>query len=139
MIFRIDLAGAKPVYQQLMDQIKLAIAGGRIRTGDKLPTVRDLAAQLRINRNTVSRVYTELEREGVLFTRTGSGTFVGEQASPFSLIEQRRHLASLADDFIAQASVYGLSDDEIETFFQGRMKTIFQGGKELKKSATGGE
>ena len=66
MIFQVDPASSKPVYQQLMDQVKLAIAGRRLRPGDKLPTVRDLAVQLRINRNTVARVYSELEREGAI-------------------------------------------------------------------------
>lgn len=138
MIFRIDPAGAKPVYQQLMDQVKLAIAGGRLRAGDKLPTVRDLAAQLRINRNTVSRVYTELEREGVLYTRTGNGTFVSEQISPYSVAEQRRHLGVIADDLIAQASLYGYSEDALTEFFATRVRAIYGSGKTNKKSANRG-
>ena len=141
MIFHIDPAGAKPVYQQLMDQIKLAIAGGRLRAGDRLPTVRELAAQLRVNRNTISRVYTELERESVLYTRTGSGTFVSDQVSPFSIAEQRRHLSSIADDLIAQASLYGYSEEDLVKFFSKRVSTVYgpdiKGTKPATKSSRG--
>lgn len=138
MIFHVDPGSAKPVYQQLIDQVKLAIAGRRLRTGDKLPTVRDLAVQLRVNRNTISRVYSELEREGVLYTRAGQGTFVSDEASPFSAAEQRRQLSRLADDLIAQARLYGFSRDEIDRFLDQRADAIFsndnntQNGKSTK-------
>ncbi len=135
MIFRVDPAGAKAVYQQLIDQVKLAIAAGRLRAGDQLPTVRDLAAQLRINRNTVSRVYSELEREGVLYTRVGHGTFISEQVSPFSRAEQRRHLNGLADDLIAQANLYGYSPEEVAQFFESRIKAVYPPVKPAKNSA----
>jgi len=133
MIFHVDPASAKPVYQQLIDQVKLAIAGRRLRPGDQLPTVRDLAVQLRVNRNTVARVYSELEREGVLYTRTGHGTFVSEHVSPYSLAEQRRQLGRLADDLVAQARLYGFSREEIDRFFRERADGIFKNDAKLDK------
>ena len=141
MIFQVDPASSKPVYQQLMDQVKLAIAGRRLRPGDKLPTVRDLAVQLRINRNTVARVYSELEREGILYTRAGHGSFVSDQASPYSNAEQRRQIASRADDLIAQARLYGYDRDALEQLFAQRMDAIFRQDDSTKvseKKAKGG-
>ena len=133
MIFHVDPASPKPVYQQLIDQVKLAIASQRLRPADKLPTVRDLAVQLRVNRNTVARVYSELEREGVLYTRTGHGTFVSEQASPFSSAEQRRQLARLADDLIAQARLYGYDRQQITDFLEQRIEGLFRSGDQPGK------
>src|ERR687896_676723 len=67
---------AVPIYAQLERSIRVAVASGRLRPGDQLPTVRQLAVALRINANTVAKVYSQLERSGVLETRRGVGTFV---------------------------------------------------------------
>src|SRR5262245_48025092 len=78
----IDPRDPVPIYAQLERGIRIGIATGSIRPGDQLPTVRQLAVDLRVNANTVARVYLGLEREGVLVTKRGVGTFVAEGAPP---------------------------------------------------------
>ena len=76
MILRIDPTGAVPVSEQIAEQIRFAIATGRLEPDEKLPSVRALARDLLVNPNTVAKVYRDLEREGILRTRPGSGAFV---------------------------------------------------------------
>ena len=76
MLVSLDTADATPIYAQVERGLRAAIAAGRLRPGDQLPTVRELAVELRVNANTVARVYGELERAGVFETRRGVGTFV---------------------------------------------------------------
>lgn len=80
MYISLDSNSGTPLYLQLAEQTRLGIATGMLRPGDQMPTVRDLAARLRINPNTVARVYRDLQAEGLLSSRQGSGTFVAEQA-----------------------------------------------------------
>src|SRR5712691_10427510 len=92
-VVSIDSRDATPIYAQLERALRTAIATGRLRVGDQLPTVRQLAVDLRINANTVARVYAELERAGVLETRRGVGSFVratATEARPAP--EHERHL-----------------------------------------------
>ena len=82
MKLRVDFKAGKPVYVQLMDQIRYAVASGALRESDPLPSIRPLAEELRINRNTVAKVYAELEAQGVVETRPGKGCFVRGAESP---------------------------------------------------------
>src|SRR6266446_5403022 len=103
-MFHIDPNHPTPLYAQLARAIQFAIATGKLRIGEQLPTVRQLAVDLRINANTVARVYAELERTGILETRRGVGTFVC--ARHFESPESRQredHLRDFADRFIAEA------------------------------------
>jgi GntR family transcriptional regulator len=84
MYFAINSASEFPVYQQIVDQIKREIALGRLSCTDKIPTVRELAAQLIINPNTIAKAYRILEQQGIVVTRVGSGTFVSEAGSSLS-------------------------------------------------------
>jgi len=92
MELRIDPASAVPVYAQVVDQVRMLIALRAIRPGDKLPSVRELAAQVRINRNTAAKAYQLLEAAGVLETRAGQGTFVADGVPPWSRDERLRRL-----------------------------------------------
>jgi GntR family transcriptional regulator len=76
MQFRIDNTSDRPVYQQIVDQVKRDIALGRLVKDEKLPTVRHLAKQLAINPNTIARAYRQLEQEGIIVTKPGAGAFV---------------------------------------------------------------
>lgn len=125
MIFQVDLSGPKPVYQQLSDQIKYAVASGRLQPGDKLPTVRDVAVQVRVNRNTVARVYSELEREGILHTRAGQGTFVSDRGSNLKRAEQKRQLSAAMKDLLAQAKLFGFSRDQITALFTDHLDAVY--------------
>ncbi len=112
-MFAIDHTDALPIYAQLDRAIRLAVATGKLRRGDQLPTVRQLAVQLRINANTVAKVYAELERAGVVATQRGVGTFIqnGENAA-LSLSERQRQLTALADEFLDRSVVLGFTQEE---------------------------
>lgn len=130
MYITIDPQSGLPLYLQLKEQMRLQVATGVLRGGDQLPTVRDLAAQLRINPNTVARVYRELCAEGLFSSRQGSGTFVAEDAlavadtQSLELVRQRlrsaialgrsvgltwQQLRDLALDMIADAQAAGVT------------------------------
>ena len=104
-----------PLYAQLERAIKLAIAGGKLSVGDRLPTVRQLAVELKINANTVAKVYAELERQGVLSTRRGIGTFVetADARSSASRGKRAAILGALAERFLAEAAGQGFAPDEL--------------------------
>ncbi len=112
-MFAIDHSDPLPIYAQLDRAIRLAVATGKLRLGDQLPTVRQLAVDLRINANTVAKVYAELERAGIVQTQRGVGTFIqdGENES-FSLSERQRQLAALADEFLDKSLVLGFTQRE---------------------------
>jgi GntR family transcriptional regulator len=89
MILQVDFQAGKPVYLQLADQIRYAAASGRLRPGEPLPSLRPLAEELRINRNTIAKAYAELESQGIIETIPGKGFFLKRNNSPFN--EQVRH------------------------------------------------
>ena len=113
-VVTIDPRDATPIYAQLERGLRAAIAAGRLRVGDQLPTVRQLAVDLRINANTVARVYAELERGGVLETRRGVGSFVsagpGDARSPR---EHERRLRAFVTRVLADAAAGGFTRDEV--------------------------
>jgi GntR family transcriptional regulator len=115
-IFKIDAGHPMPLYAQLERAVKFAIATGDLRVGDQLPTVRQLAVELRINANTVARVYAELERVGILQTKRGVGTFVREPngiAAAAHHNERARQLRTLVDNLLADAMALGFSVEEV--------------------------
>jgi GntR family transcriptional regulator len=120
-MFAIDGDDPTPLYAQLERAIRVAIATGRLSPGDRLPTVRQLAVDLKINANTVAKVYAELERSGVLEARRGLGTFIrqGGARGP-SPSDRERPLAELADRFLAGAAALGFSADEAIQFLKVR-------------------
>lgn len=110
----IDPRDATPIHAQLNRALRAAIAVGRIGVGDRLPTVRELAVELRVNANTVARVYAELERDGVFETRRGVGTFVrttAARARPTS--DHQRQLKAFATRVAADATAHGFTLDEV--------------------------
>lgn len=125
MFFQVDLNSSKPVYQQLIDQVKFAVASGRLRPGERLPPIRELAVELRVNRNTIARVYAELEREHVVLNRAGQGCFVSERGSSLSRTEQRKQLTARLDELLAQAKLFGFSSEQTSELFTQRMNVVF--------------
>lgn len=113
MEFRIDSKSGVPLYRQIIEQVKFAIARGDLRTGDQLPTVRQMAVDLSINLNTVIRAYKEMEIEGLLETHQGSGTFVTNERPLVDQLERQRMLDQILTEMLARASSYGLSLDEV--------------------------
>ncbi|MCP3962194.1 MAG: GntR family transcriptional regulator [bacterium] len=100
--------GELPIYRQIMHQITDAIAGGRLSRGDKLPSQRDLAEQLVISPLTVKKAYDELEREGVIETRRGRGTFIDAAAEAVDPARQRRRLRGDVRRLLIQAHLAGV-------------------------------
>lgn len=125
MLFQIDFHHSKPVYQQLIDQIKFAVASGRLRSGEKLPSIREVAVQARINRNTVAKVYGELEREGVVYSRPGQGSFISDRGSALSQKAQSNHLQEKLDEVLAQARLFGFSKFQLRQLINNRLKIVF--------------
>ena len=103
MIFRVDFQAGKPVYLQLADQVRYAAASGRLRPGDPLPSLRPLAEELRINRNTIAKAYAELEGQGIIETVPGKGYFLKKNHSPFSQQTREKLLLSEIDEAVVLA------------------------------------
>ncbi len=114
--FTIERDDPLPLYAQLERAIKSAVMLGKLQLGDRLPTVRQLAVELRMNANTVARVYAELERQGILSTRRGVGTFVetvpGAEAS-HSLSRRKKELRAITERLLADATARGFTKDEL--------------------------
>jgi GntR family transcriptional regulator len=109
----VDVKSGVPFYRQIIDQVKSAIATGTLSSGDRLPTVRQLAVNLSVNPNTVSRAYTELELTGLVETHMGTGTFVGQKKVEQNEIERRRMLDQICQEFLSRASSHGFTLDDI--------------------------
>jgi GntR family transcriptional regulator len=103
MQIRIDNASNRPVYRQIVDQIKRDIAMGRLLKGEKLPTVRQLAAQLAINPNTIAKAYRLLEGEGIIVTRPGAGAFIANLDSSLSRAVRKRLLSDELERIAVEA------------------------------------
>ena len=117
--FQLNPKSGVPIYRQIQDQVRFGIASGMLNPGEQLPTVRSLAVELSVNPNTVIKAYTELEREGILTTEQGSGTYVAPQ-SPNGPSEEKRQakIESLCSEFLAQAARYGFSANDIVAAIQ---------------------
>jgi len=116
-LLSIDASLATPLYVQLEQGIRASIAAGRLQVGAQLPTVRQLAVDLRVNANTVARVYADLERAGVLATRRGVGTFVAESGPAAAPRPNKRDLGGLVRRWADEALANGHSlEDVIEEF-----------------------
>jgi GntR family transcriptional regulator len=110
---QLDVKSGVPFYRQIIDQVKAALATGSLAAGDRLPTVRQLAVDLSINPNTVSRAYTELELTGLVETQMGSGTFVGQRPVERNDVERGRVLDQLCQEFLSRVSTHGFTLEEV--------------------------
>ncbi len=119
---QIDIKSGVPFYRQIIDQVKAAMATESIGPGDRLPTVRQLAVDLSINPNTVSRAYTELELTGLVETQMGSGTFVGSRPVERNDVERRRILDQLCQEFLSRVSTHGFTLEDILENLEQRRK-----------------
>src|SRR5438105_11739438 len=114
-VLSIDPRDATPIYAQIDHGLRAAIATGRLKPGDQLPTVRQLAVELKVNANTVARVYADLERSGVLETRRGVGSFIGINAPGLARRpeEHCRKLQAFVTRVLADADRHGFTADEL--------------------------
>jgi GntR family transcriptional regulator len=109
----VDLKSGVPIYRQIIDQVRSAIATGTLGPGDRLPTVRQLSVDLSVNPNTVSRAYNELELTGLVQTHMGSGTFIGDKRVERDDVERRRILDQICQEFLSRASSHGFTLEDI--------------------------
>jgi GntR family transcriptional regulator len=124
MNMKINPKDGKPVYRQIMDQLRLMIASGRLKPGEELPTVRGLAQSLIINPNTVARAYRELEQVGVLYTRQGSGTFVATHGTPLSRETCDKLIAERIDALLGEAQQLGYTVKDITDIVKDRYREL---------------
>ena len=111
--FVIDYSGGVPIYRQIIGQIKFGIASGQLKVGEQLPTVRALAVELKVNLNTVSKAYKELEIREILETQQGTGTFINKTESVIPEEERMEKLNDICNQFSSIAMSYGFSLDDI--------------------------
>ena len=119
MIFRLPQPSGVPVYLQLIEQVKHAVETGALREGDQLPTIRKVAGDLVINPNTVARAYRELEHEGILELRHGSGAFVKESAGGRTRVLRSAH--ALVQGAIERLASLELTDDELRRVLESEL------------------
>lgn len=112
MIFRLDSSSGVPFYRQIIDQVLLAVADGRLKAGTQLPTVRQLAVDLSVNLNTVAKAYREMEIRGIVQTQQGTGTFIAVRAGAKSR-EKKKALHDLVDRVIANGEALGIPIEDL--------------------------
>ena len=124
MLLHLDYHSGEPICQQAVAQIKLLVVKGKLKPDDKLPSIRQLAQELKINPTTVSRIYNELAHEGVVTLRQGQGVFVGEGVSRLARAEVRRGLAKHAQTLLVEGLRQGVSLEEIQTILVEEYRRI---------------
>ena len=112
MRIEINHKSGKPTYLQIVEQVQMALASGTAKAGDQLPSIRELAEKLRVNRNTVARAYTELEHLGVASTRQGLGVFLSEGKPQLTAAARRDMARDSIDAAIVQARHLDIGDEE---------------------------
>jgi GntR family transcriptional regulator len=122
MTFHIDTSSRLPLYQQLAQQVREAIARGELQADAGLPSVRQLSRDLVINPNTVARAYTELEREGLLVSRPGRGIYVSQPRNDLTRAARDRRLTEQLDRWLTLAVHLGYSADEVLTLAARRVQ-----------------
>jgi GntR family transcriptional regulator len=120
MEFRLEVGNRAPIYRQLAEQIRESIATGRLQPDEKLPSVRELSRALVVNPNTIARVYTELERDGVLNTRPGLGVFVARRRTELTERARRKRLVQMLDGLLTEAVHLGFAAAEVQQLLEER-------------------
>jgi GntR family transcriptional regulator len=124
MMIQINYKSGKPVYLQVVDQIKAAVASGALKPDEPLPTIRPLAEELRLNRNTIAKAYAELENQGVIETLPGRGCFVKSNASPLKKDIRLKLLSQEVDAVIVQAHHLQVPAEEFLDLVRDRLKEL---------------
>jgi GntR family transcriptional regulator len=136
MQLRISTADGLPIYLQIANQVKLLVASGRLQAGDEIPPIRVLAEQLLVNPNTVARAYLELEREGAVIKRHGSGTYISDKGSPLARKEQLKILTQRVDALLAEARHLQVETGQLIALLTERDRTFQrERNKESKRAS----
>jgi GntR family transcriptional regulator len=118
MFDSINAKSGLPIYRQITDQIHRAVAAGKLQPGDQLPSVRELAAQLLVNPNTVAKVYRDLERDGLLAARRGQGTYISPSASSLADLERFRLIAEQLAQTARDVRAFGVPPERAVELFR---------------------
>ena len=121
MLFKINPTLPTPIYAQIVEQVRLMLASGLLRAGERLPSIRELALQLRVNPNTVAKAYRELEREGAVRTERGRGVYALEPRSKLSNKEKERIIAERLDQVLADGYHLGMDGSRIRSILGKRI------------------
>jgi GntR family transcriptional regulator len=135
MLFQINFKSGKPVYLQVVDQVKAAAASGTVQSGEPLPSIRPLAEELRVNRNTIAKAYSELESQGVIETIPGKGCFVRPNNSPLKKDVRRKLLTEEIDQAIVQAHHLQVPAPEFLELVRERLEALEQKKKAQEERA----
>jgi GntR family transcriptional regulator len=122
MLLQINFKSGKPVYLQVVDQIKAAAAAGTVQTGEPLPSIRPLAEELRVNRNTIAKAYTELESQGIIETIPGKGCFIRPNNTPLKKDVRRKLLTQEVDQVVVQAHHLQVPPPEVVELVRERLE-----------------
>jgi GntR family transcriptional regulator len=124
VLVQLNFKSGKPVYLQIVDQVKAAAASGGLRPGEPLPSIRPLAEQLRVNRNTIAKAYLELEQQGVIETVAGKGCFLSGNNSPFKKEVRLKLLTTEIDAAVVQAHHLQISRKEFLRLAEERFDSL---------------
>ena len=123
MEISLDFRSGIPIYVQIMDQIKHQIAGGALQPGDQLPTVRQMATDLRVNFNTIARAYRMLDEAGIISTQHGRGTYIlAVNSAEDSTLLRRQALEELTQRYLEEAARLGFSTQEVASLFEASLE-----------------
>lgn len=120
MFIKLNFKSGKPAYLQIIEQVKFAAAMGDLKEGDALPSIRELAEQLSINRNTVAKAYGLLQNEGVVNSSQGKGVFLSKAQTPYKMKVRKAILAEMIDGLIVQAHHFQIDVSELITMIHER-------------------
>ena len=124
MLLQINFKSGKPVYLQVVDQIKAAAASGVLLCGESLPSIRPLAEELRLNRNTIAKAYSELESQGVIESVPGKGCFIRPNDSPLKKDVRRKLLSEEIDHVIVQAYHLRVGNEDLVQLLKDRLRAF---------------
>jgi len=126
MWFDVNQRSSVPIYQQLVEGVKEAVAKGFLVAGDKLPSVRELAAQITINPNTIAKAYQELEREGIIESLRGRGTYVAARSHQVSLEEKKKMIKGMLEKILIEAFYLQLGEEELIALMEETVRDWYQ-------------
>jgi GntR family transcriptional regulator len=123
-VIRVDPSSFVPIYEQIKQGIVRLAATGRLKAGESLPSIRDLAAEIIVNPNTVARAYRELEQDGLIATQKGRGSVIAERTRPEAERDLKAHLGRVMDEAIAEARKFDLGDDAVRVLVEERLRRV---------------
>jgi GntR family transcriptional regulator len=130
MAFDLNIAtgSSVPIFRQIVDQVRCAVANGTLAVGDRLPSVRALAERLLVNHNTVAKAYNDLVRDGVIESRLGLGVFVARRRAIYTKAERTRRLDAALDAFLSEALVLDFSSEDIRLALERKLEAAIPSG-----------